>query len=185
MPAEYKNELFNAGVCYKYKTYKIMEQDEEQLKKSNNIFALVVLASIYTIKAKNDNMKANFKRELVNVLKQKGYNIDKRKKLFYFLGCIIEIQDLELSKILNEELMKELKGEAENMDITWNDVIRKSGFAKFAIEEELREKELKQEKTRKEEVVKIAKRLLKQGYTIKEISDITEIPEKELKKIKY
>ena len=202
MPSEYKNELFNTGVKYKYKTYKIIEQDEEQLKKSDNIFSLIVLASLYTLKAKNDNIRADFKRELIKILKQKKYDKDKRYKLFYFLECIIKIEDADYSEVIKEELMKEIKGGEREMDITWDDVVRSSPFFKITLKQEkekVKEEAIKEgreegerkgikkgvKEGKKEGVKEVAKRMLKQGYSMNEISKITEISESELSKINF
>ena len=83
-------------------------------------------------------------------------------------------------------------GGKKDMDITWDDVILNSSITKWAMEDFKKEgiaegkREGKKEgkiEGKRETIVKVAKKLLKQGMTIEEVSNVTELSVAELKKL--
>jgi len=69
-----KLPFFGCELSFRYRTYKILEQDDEELEASNNPFALVVLAAKRNLQSREDEDKRfSFKRELVRLMLEKGF----------------------------------------------------------------------------------------------------------------
>ena len=76
----FKVSNFGTTMTYKFNTYTVREQKEAQLLASENPFALAVLASLYMIKAGQDDFKKlEYKKKLVEISIVKNFN---RAKLF-------------------------------------------------------------------------------------------------------
>ena len=52
-PNIYEKTTFGTTICYKFNTYIISEQDEQELIANLNPFSIVVLANLYTIRTYN------------------------------------------------------------------------------------------------------------------------------------
>lgn len=71
-PNKYNRNNYGTEITLKYNIYKILEQSEKELLNSKNIFSLVILASLYSLKSQNDDeKKLNFKTELAKLLFKK------------------------------------------------------------------------------------------------------------------
>lgn len=92
MPTTYAYNLYKTSIRYDYETYWLKDQDPQQLLKSNNIFALVVLAALYALKTKNKaQQRFQFKKELATLLFKKGYPAIKRLAVFRFIENILAL----------------------------------------------------------------------------------------------
>lgn len=106
-PNKYEKNLYETEIRYKYKTYKVLEQKEELLKKDKNPFALVILASLYYLKAKNNQKKKfSYKLKLVELLSLKRYKQEYINDLFDFIDNLISFKNKKLEKLFYEELEK-------------------------------------------------------------------------------
>jgi hypothetical protein len=77
---------------YVFNAYVIAEQKEEDLIKSDNIFALIILAIKYVIDSPNDYAKRfGFKKKLFELLLERDYPLDKRRKLMLFVKEILRL----------------------------------------------------------------------------------------------
>jgi len=81
-PNKFEYEYFKTKLNYEYFTYKILEQEEKELEKSENAFALVILAGLYTLKTEGKtNSKIEqryiFKKKLTELLRERGYSKEK------------------------------------------------------------------------------------------------------------
>ena len=96
MPDYYERKTgFGTRVFYKYNSYIVNKQDDEELLKSNNIFALVVLAAKHAINTKNEQeYRYQFTRKLINLLKEKAYSDDEIRNLFIFMNEILKLGEL-------------------------------------------------------------------------------------------
>jgi len=84
-----------------------MEQDDEELKKSDNPFALVVLAAKKSLESKGDEERRFlFKRELVRLMLEKGYSREEILAVFRFLDGVLALTDVEKEKIIYNELRR-------------------------------------------------------------------------------
>lgn len=124
-------------------------------------------------------MRADFKRELIKLLKKKQIEKDKRIRLFHFLYNIIQLEDEKYESELRKELLKSMGGR-KDMDVTWEEVIINSPI--FGDWKEAMKKEGEKE-GQKKKASKIAQKLLKQGMKIEDVSKVTEVPVSELRKI--
>jgi hypothetical protein len=83
-----------------------LEQDDSDLKASDNPFALVVLAAKRNIQSREDEEKRfSFKHELVRLMLEKGYSREEILHVFRFLDGVLALADIEKEKIIYDELM--------------------------------------------------------------------------------
>ena len=113
MPASYENKHFGTEICYKYNAYYIINQDEEELLKSDNVFALAVLACLYLAKSKKKNqqlLRYEYKRKLMRLMLERGYDKIDIHQIFVFIQNIMKISP-ELQEKLEIDIEKHLKME--------------------------------------------------------------------------
>jgi hypothetical protein len=110
-PDRFNYQFFGCELTFRYRTYKILEQDDEELEASDNPFALVVLAAKRNLQSREDEEKRfSFKRELVRLMLEKRYSREEILHVFRFLDGVLALTDLEKEKIVYDELMsKEVK----------------------------------------------------------------------------
>ncbi|MCJ7842431.1 hypothetical protein MUB24_16305 [Lederbergia sp. NSJ-179] len=171
-PTIYKYHFHGTDLTYSYNTYKLLEQDEEELLQSDNPFAHAVLAGIYMLKTRNNASKRyQFKRRLLEFLLQ-----DPRKNsqeyiqsLFHFIDYLLEVPE-EMTRELQKDIEPMIEKEASYMDKTmYPDPPTLKPFI---------------DKWRKEGKKEIAVAMLKKGFSSKEIIELTSLTEKELDEIK-
>jgi hypothetical protein len=109
-PSEYKYSFYSTSLNYKYKTYKVLEQDEKTLENSDNSFAMAVLAALYVIKSgKSLKKKYNFKVKLLRLLISKNYSREKIELLFLFIDGIVRLnEDFEIK--FEQEIINQIGG---------------------------------------------------------------------------
>jgi hypothetical protein len=106
-PNKFEHNLFGTELTYKFNTYKVLEQEEEALKESNNIFAFVVLAVLYSLRAKdNQKTKLNFKVDLTKILISKKYSEEDILELFEFINLFLSFKNGKYDNLFYEELDK-------------------------------------------------------------------------------
>jgi len=106
-PNQYQYSFYQTEHTYKYRTYKILDADEEKLIKTANPFGLVVLAGLYSIKSrrKKDEFKYQFKIKLMRLLREHHYNREQIHLMFIFIDSIIQLPDdleIQLQKETNQ-----------------------------------------------------------------------------------
>jgi flagellar biosynthesis/type III secretory pathway protein FliH len=107
-----------------------MEQDDEELKRSSNPFALVVLAAKKSLESRgNEERQFLFKRELVRLMLEKGYSREEILAVFRFLDGVLALTDLEKERIIYNELRSK---EVEKVAYITN-------FERLAIEDGLKQ----------------------------------------------
>ena len=163
-PNKFENNLFGTEVYYKYNTYKVLEQKEKELKKSDNIFAFVVLTTLYSLKAKdNQKKKFDFKLKLTKILSKKNYSNETIVELFEFLDLLLSFKSEKLEILFYKEFnkMSNLK-EKEVM----------GSFSKFLLK-----------KGKKETIIEIVLNGNKEGASNEFLSKITKLSIKEVEEI--
>ncbi|GEN36029.1 MULTISPECIES: hypothetical protein [Aneurinibacillus] len=119
-PDTYKYEFFDTTLTYTYRSYKIVEQNEEELTRSENPFSMAVLAGLYVVKSKKDiNARYQFKINLIRLLLQKEWRREKIEKLFVFIDGLLKLP-VEKEKNFEAELNEMVWREGENMGLTWD-----------------------------------------------------------------
>jgi len=162
-PDDFKYDLHGTKLDYQYNVYKILEQSEEDLLNSDNPFAMVVLAGLYSLKSKNEEQKKyKFKIKLLRLLLNKGYKNDKVYNIFEFLDGILFLPtDLEIKF---QENIEEITG-GDDMGVSKEMTnLYQAGMEKNKI--------------------KVAKKLLEKNMSLEEISEVTELSKEEIKNIK-
>ncbi|SDF75033.1 hypothetical protein SAMN04487996_11294 [Dyadobacter soli] len=117
-PCEYYREFMGTSVSYKYNAFKILEQNEQALRKSDNPFAIVVL----TVKAAlqrnhfSENELLNLKIEIAKNLLERQLSKTKIRNLLGFLRLYIRFENRE-SGVKFEEAVDHLIQENKFMGI--------------------------------------------------------------------
>jgi hypothetical protein len=125
-PDRFNYQFYGCRLEFQYRTYKVMEQDDEELKRSDNPFALVVLAAKKSMESRGDEEKRfRFKRELVRLMLEKGYGREEILHLFRFLDGVLALADVEKEKMIYNELRSEEVSEVAYI----------TNFERLAIEE--------------------------------------------------
>jgi len=159
-PDKYHFKLHNFEVYVKYPLVKLIDYagEEEELKRSKNPFALVVLAHLKSLKVKKDEeRKYRAKKELILLLNEKGYSKEEKKELLIFIDWV-----LSLSREYEEKLEKEVGEEVMPYITSWERKGLEKGLYQKAIE--------------------TAKNMIKRGFDIRTISEITGLSEEEINK---
>jgi predicted transposase YdaD len=174
-PLAYKREFCGFKIEFRYPYAKLLDykNKREELGKSRNPFALVIEAFIQYTESKGSVTKLyEAKKYLLVLLFQKAYNKTRIRAVFKFIDWIMRLPE-QLEKKIEEDILRE-QGEKPMAYVTsWERRAEKRG------EEKGREKgrEEGREKARKE----TAKRMLKEGWDIEDISRLTGL---ELEKIR-
>ncbi|WP_394234241.1 Rpn family recombination-promoting nuclease/putative transposase [Niallia oryzisoli] len=167
-------DFFGTIIDYHYHTYRIASQSELDLLKSNNPFAIAVLAGLYVSKSKkNNHLKIKFKRKLMRLLlqdkmKEQGANREYIQKLFIFIDNI-----LRLPKSAEDKLYKELKPLVEKEETGMGLSLENTPFAKFLRKE-----------AKKENSIEIATRLLNDGFSDEIVAKYTGLSINEVIKVR-
>ena len=105
LPIMYKVENYGTELIYKYNHYYIKSQEEKELLKSENVFAIVVLASLYSLQSKRKKaykQRLMFKLKLIRLLLERGYSHLDIRKLFIFIQNILKLPPNLESQFKNE-----------------------------------------------------------------------------------
>ena len=96
---KYEDSGFGSTASYEFLAYKVVEQKEDKLVLSNNIFALFVLANLFVTKTnKKDPNRLAMKEKLFELAVERNINLQKIRRLLTFVDGI-----MQLSKDLQEE----------------------------------------------------------------------------------
>ncbi len=196
---KYNTYLYKYGeteIRYKYRIYQIFNQSEEYLSNNKNPFSIVVLASRYAIKYKDDLEKRKaFKYKLAKLAFERGYNKTVITQLLAFIYYLIELPDKD-----NNEFKTKIRENMETADsMTFDEGLYyfiTQIFGKEAVEasyvtveeyniarqeREQARKEEEQARKKEEQAIKEAKikllttiaNLQKYGFSLDKISEIT------------
>jgi hypothetical protein len=102
----YESQNFESRTVYDYRTVFIDLLDEERLlEMTDNPVAVMVVAAARMLKAgKSETRRFEYGREMVRMLKSRGYSLEVRHKLGQFIEGVV---DLSVEKLL-EEFEKEI-----------------------------------------------------------------------------
>jgi predicted transposase YdaD len=118
-PNSFKKSFFGTSLVFKYPFYKVLDQNVSELKKSNNPFAIIILATLIAIKKgkKNDTELMDIKRELVQLLTEKNYDRKKSLAIIYFINYYIRFADSQNTHIFAEEIKNIYHSNSKSMGI--------------------------------------------------------------------
>ncbi len=95
IPKNYSSFDYNflgTTVKYQFNAYLVKEAKTDELLKSQNPFALAVLATKYLYKTKRDaKQKLVFKKKLMRLMLEKDYKKEQISRLFTFINLVLEL----------------------------------------------------------------------------------------------
>ncbi|MDR6804422.1 putative transposase YdaD [Dyadobacter sp. BE34] len=132
-PCEYHREFMGTSVLYRYNAFKILEQDEEMLGRSDNPFAIVALTVKAVLKRKciTDDELLSLKIEIAKNLLERKLSKTKIRRLLGFLRLYIRFENRE-SGVKFEEAVDHLIQENTSMGI--EELVKSAFKEEFAIE---------------------------------------------------
>ena len=95
-PSQYHEELWGCSVYFNFPIVKIIDFNDkwEMLEKSDNPFAVAVMAHLKTMETKkNTKNRLNWKIELTKMLYKKGYSREKIFNLYRFIDWIMVLPE--------------------------------------------------------------------------------------------
>ena len=119
MPNRYEYEFLGTSHIYRYNTYRITESSEDELAKSDNPFAMVVLAAKTSLlEGKIPELELKDRKLLVAkyLLSRKKFPKEKIDKILSFLNNIVLFEKQETNLILMEQL-DQLTGKKNTMGL--------------------------------------------------------------------
>lgn len=117
----YHYSFFGTNLTYEFNTLIIAEQTVEELEKSNNPFALAILAGKYVSHTKKDFQKRYYyKRKLIQIILEKMKDAEAQTQIYlsaltYFIDYLLKIPD-ELTEKLQADLMPIMEREVTRLD---------------------------------------------------------------------
>jgi predicted transposase YdaD len=117
-PDKFEQSFLGTSIRYEYNTYKIVEQNEQELLNSNNPFAIVILAVKAALKSNKINELELFqlKIDLAKTLLRKQFSKEKIRALMNFLKYHIRF-DKEKTIIKFDKEIELLTGKSTTMGI--------------------------------------------------------------------
>ena len=105
-PKYYEREFLGTKVYYAYNTYKIIDQDDETLKSSNNPFAMAVLSAKLALArpALGDQQLFDNAYDLAKRLLSKKMSKDKISKVMTFLKYYIHFENPEMMTKFGQQI---------------------------------------------------------------------------------
>lgn len=159
-PKEYIYKEKDTSVVFKFKTYKIIEQNPAILEKSDNPFAVVILTVQLALqKKKLQEDSFNLTIDLIKQLYQKGFEKKRIVQLLRFIRLYVNFGKPEINAKFDDEVDK------------LNNKIRTMGILEQI-------QQMRIEETTLENKTTFVKNLLlnnKHTFTLQEIADIAEV----------
>lgn len=170
-------DFLGTKLNYEFNSYKVRSIEEQELLKSENPFALVVLASKYLIQSqKDESKKLSFKLKLIRLCKERKYTDNQIVNLLRFIDLIL-ILPKEQELLFEEEVISKYIKSA-NMSPTESQ-IRFANKIHLALYGETIEEKAKREEREKatfEKTLIIQKIMKESDWSNEKISNLFEIP---------
>lgn len=105
-PSKFEYNYQGTTVIYKFNTFKIIDQDEEQLAKSDNPFAVAILTVLLALRSKKhtDEELLDLKLQIARNLLKRKISLNKVRALMTFLKLYVNFADSETSAKFDEEV---------------------------------------------------------------------------------
>jgi len=116
-PASYENSFLGTSILFEFNTYKVLNQNENNLKNSNNPFAMAVLTVLITLKSKKsgDEKLFELKHSLLRNLIRGKIPPEKIDDLMTFLRLYLRFENPDYIKF--EEVIEQLNEHRQTMGI--------------------------------------------------------------------
>ena len=105
-PKEYKTELLGTGIHYTFNTFKIIDQNDDELRASNNPFAMAVLAAKLSLSRPGikDQQLLDHASSFIKMLLDKQMPKEKIRKIITFLRHYLRFDDQEIFNKFVQEI---------------------------------------------------------------------------------
>jgi predicted transposase/invertase (TIGR01784 family) len=173
MPDRFEYAYRNTRLLYQYPTISILDFTDDQLEKSDNPFAQVILAARASLlegkipPADLLDRKVLIARKLL----RKGFSLRKIRAIFVFLENYILFDDPEMNRTFKERIQSHDKNNIMGIDEYLKHVGREEGLAE-GLEKGI-EKGI--EKGKEESNRLFVENLLKEGFPIKKIASLANV----------
>lgn len=159
-PAKFTYGFLGTKLNYSYHTYKIAEQNEEELINSNNPFSYVILAAKKAITVKNSDVETKYelKKQLLGILSNVKHNDNLANN--YVAAMLLFMDNI-------------IKLSSEYEEIFKQDVNNWEGGIMITYEKEIENKAM----------IKVAKKLIRIGIPMENIIEATNLPEEKIKEL--
>jgi hypothetical protein len=126
---KYEEYYFGTHTMYKYNTYCIVNQNEADLLKIDNIFSLFVLANLYLLQTKNQYPKRlELKEKLFDLAVERNIPKNKIKRLLIFVNRILllplNLQTLFMEKVLLKKSRRQKQTFDEQFEAEYREMMR-------------------------------------------------------------
>ena len=108
LPTQFEQACLGTSVCFRFNSYKVLDQSEEELEASDNPFAQVVLAVKLDLTGKRYSSTELYrlKISLAKRLLRRDFSKKKIAKLLHFLKLYVHLGNDELSEEFNAEMSR-------------------------------------------------------------------------------
>ena len=114
----YEQRNFDTWLTYKFSTYEIINQSEDDLMKNPNPFAIVILANLYVLKTQDNNgERLTLKQKIYDLAKQRKYPKEQTANLILFITELMKLP-AKLEKTFTTYISKSQKNTKDMMPIT-------------------------------------------------------------------
>jgi predicted transposase YdaD len=184
-PGEYRVNLFGFDLRMKIPIvkiidYKLKKELMEKLETSDNPMALVVNAQLksHEVKGADNSRKFEVTKELIRQCYKHGYSRDKTRTILNFFDWSIRLPEVYKDRIKEVIIKTEEEYKMEYVPIWERDILNEG--VKKGVEKGVK-KGVK--KGADEEKIRTARMMLKKGFDIDTIVDITGLNKKKLEKL--
>ncbi|PRD54692.1 hypothetical protein [Sphingobacterium gobiense] len=184
-PSEYIDVVLDTSVYFRYRAYHIFDHSEDELLAMDNIFAFLVVAcqkALLEGKIPDEELGED-RLTIAKTLLCHDYEHDRIKNFLIFLKNFLYINDAEINRIFDEQIIQ-LTGGTIDMGVI--EVVKKQEREQGRLEERaktaklLREERAKAEAEKRESAIK----MLQNGFDVKLISDILGLSIEEIENLK-
>jgi hypothetical protein len=108
----YSHNHYGTGIVYDYNNLVLLELDDEELISSDNPIDIVLYAAKYAAKAKRELQKYKYLRKATELLAERGWSMEDKRRLMLCMERIMNLEDKALKaryREYQEQLDKEGK----------------------------------------------------------------------------
>ena len=181
-PTQYYSEYLGTEISFRFKTYKVLDQNEEELERSNNPFAFVILTVLLSLKKRKKDKEEEdllqLKIELTRKLLESKFSKPVIRGIYYFIRNYVVFENKENDRKF-DTVIDSITDNNKSMGIVEMLVER----GKKAIHEAAMEKGI--EKGKEESKTEFVKNLLAANkFTVVEIANFANVTEAFVRKVK-
>ena len=166
----FKMSNFGTELSYKFNTYIVRNQTEEQLLASDSLFSVAVLANLYLIKAgKNNQNRYEYKKKLVDIVIEKKFDRKKLSRLLIFVRHLIKLPknfENDFKSYIAQPKAQHKMEETKESLLEYSSIY---GKAINEIKEETRQIALQEE--REKTIINIRRKM---GFSAEQIANMTD-----------